>query len=121
MWRVRGWLDRILLGVGTSRGRKSSQWIETNDVIGFFRVENIKRNELLLLRAEMKLPGRAWLEFGISNQPDGYNLISVIAYFQTKTIFGKLYWYLFLPFHHIIFKNLLEDIDTRSTIETAHN
>jgi uncharacterized protein YbjT (DUF2867 family) len=120
MWRLRGWVDRILLGVGTARGRKSSQWIETNDVIGFFRVENIKRNELLLLRAEMKLPGRAWLEFRIANQPDGYNLVTVVAYFQTKSLFGKLYWYLFLPFHSIIFKNLLEDIDTRSSIEAAH-
>ena len=121
MWRLRGWVDRILLGVGTARGRKSSQWIEANDVIGFFRVENIKRNELLLLRAEMKLPGRAWLEFCIENQPNGGNLISVSAYFQTRSTFGKVYWYLFLPFHHIIFKNLLEDIDTRSSIEGAHN
>jgi uncharacterized protein YbjT (DUF2867 family) len=115
MWWLRGWVDRILMGVGTVRGRKSSQRIETNDVIGFFRVENIIPNELLLLRAEMKLPGRAWLEFRIASLSDGFNQITVIAYFQTKSIFGKLYWYLFLPFHHIIFKNLLEDIDTRSS------
>lgn len=114
MWRLRGWVDRLLLGVGTARGRKSSLWIEANDVIGFFRVEKIIRNELLLLRAEMKLPGRAWLEFRISKQLDGRNIITVNAYFQTRTILGKLYWYTFLPFHHIIFNNLLEDIDTRS-------
>jgi uncharacterized protein YbjT (DUF2867 family) len=116
MWRLRGLIDRILLGVGTARGRKSSEWIETNDVIGFFRVEYIKRNELLLLRAEMKLPGRAWLEFRIVKQPPGHNLIIVTAYFQTKSILGRLYWYFFLPFHQIIFKDLLEDIDNRSSI-----
>jgi hypothetical protein len=114
MWRLRGLVDRILMGVGTARGRKSAHWIEINDVIDFFRIENIIRNELLLLRAEMKLPGRAWLEFRIENHPKGNNLLTVIAYFQTKTFFGKLYWYLFLPFHHIIFKDLIEEIDARS-------
>ena len=115
MWRLRGLVDRILMGVGTARGRKSSQWIEINDVIDFFRIENLKPNELLLLRAEMKLPGRAWLEFRIDKKQDRFNILTVIAYFQTKTFFGKLYWYVFLPFHHIIFKDLIEEIDARSS------
>jgi hypothetical protein len=114
MWRLRGWVDRILMGVGTARGRKSSQRIEVNDVIDFFRIESIKRDELLLLRAEMKLPGRAWLEFKIDQKPDGYNMLTVNAYFQTKTFFGKVYWYLFLPFHRIIFKDLIVEIAARS-------
>ena len=116
MWRLRGWVDRIFMGVGTARGRKSSQWLEINDVIDFFRIENLKQNELLLLRAEMKLPGRAWLEFRIENQPQRINRLTIIAYYQTKTLFGKLYWYFFLPFHHIIFKDLIEEIDNRSSV-----
>lgn len=116
MWRLRGWVDRILMGVGTARGRKSSQWIEINDVIDFFRVENIVQDELLLLRAEMKLPGRAWLEFRIDHPKDGNQVLTVIAYFQTKTFFGKVYWYLFLPFHDIIFKDLLKEIAARSSV-----
>ncbi len=116
MWRLRGWVDRILMGVGTARGRKSSQWIDINDVIDFFRVENIVKDELLLLRAEMKLPGRAWLEFRINRVTEGNQVLTVIAYYQTKTIFGKVYWYLFLPFHDIIFKDLLKEIDARSSV-----
>ncbi len=61
MWRLRGMLDRILLGVGTSRGRRSVSTLRINDVIDFWRVEDLKNDEMLLLRAEMKLPGRAWL------------------------------------------------------------
>lgn len=105
--------DRILLGVGTSRGRKSYSHLEINDVIDFWRIENLEKNRRLLLRAEMKLPGRAWLEFNIKEEKDKRKL-SVIAYYDTNTIVGKMYWYVFLPFHHFIFIKLLEDIERRS-------
>lgn len=113
MWRLRGMADRILLGVGTSRGRKSYSHLEINDVIDFWRIENLEKNRRLLLRAEMKLPGRAWLEFNIKEEKDKRKL-SVIAYYDTNTILGKMYWYIFLPFHHFIFIKLLEDIERRS-------
>lgn len=113
MWRLRGVLDRILLGVGTSRGRRSYHSLKINDVIGFWRIEDLKEDRRLLLRAEMKLPGKAWLEFNI-NEKNGKRSLSVIAYYDTHTFLGKTYWYACLPFHHLIFKKLIEDIEKRS-------
>ncbi len=113
MWRLRGILDSILLGVGTSRGRRSSNVLRMHDVVGFFRVEDIIQDKRLLLRAEMKLPGKAWLEFSINEETDNNKLI-VNAYFEPYDWKGKAYWYNFLPFHYFIFTNLLKQIDKRS-------
>lgn len=113
MWKLRGALDRILLGVGTVRGRKSYSHLKINDVIDFWRIEDIKENRRLLLRAEMKLPGKAWLEFKIDDKLDKRKL-SVVAYYDTKSVAGKSYWYVCLPFHHFIFRKLIEAIDRRS-------
>lgn len=109
MWRIRGGIDRILLGVGSIRGRKSHSHLEVNDVVDFWRVEDVQPNKKLLLRAEMKLPGKAWLEFTIQPQ-EGGNTISIRAYFHTKTLFGHLYWFLLIPFHRLIFVHLLKHI-----------
>ncbi|HUT52374.1 MAG TPA: SDR family oxidoreductase [bacterium] len=113
MWRMRGMLDRALSGVGTARGRKSQSTLQANDVIDFWRVEEIERDHRLLLRAEMKLPGRAWLEFNLAPE-NGRRRLSITAFFQTRTIFGRAYWYAFLPFHRFIFKDLIEEIERRS-------
>ncbi len=113
MWRLRGMLDRILMGVGTSRGRRSVSSLRINDVIDFWRVEDLKRDEMLLLRAEMKLPGRAWLEFSIDRE-ERKNCLSVKGYYQPQGLFGKIYWYIFLPFHRIIFHDLIKQIEKRS-------
>jgi hypothetical protein len=113
MWRLRGALDRVLMGVGTSRGRKRASSLEINDVIDFWRVEDYKIDQRLLLRAEMKLPGRAWLEFRIQPNEEE-NCLSVKAYFQNHGIFGKIYWYIFLPFHIFIFRDLIKMIEKRS-------
>ncbi|OGW81208.1 MAG: epimerase [Omnitrophica bacterium RIFCSPLOWO2_12_FULL_44_17] len=113
MWRFRGLLDRMLGGVGTSRGRRSYSSLKINDVIDFWRIEDIKEGQRLLLRAEMKLPGKAWLEFNIE-EVDNMRKLSVIAYYNTRSLWGRLYWYGCLPFHFIIFKKLLVDIEKRS-------
>lgn len=113
LWRLRGGIDRILLGVGTSRGRKSYSSLKVNDVIDFWRIEDIKKNKRLLLRAEMKLPGKAWLEFNITEETNKREL-NVIAYYDTNSLFGKIYWYLCLPFHNFIFHNLIKEIEKRS-------
>ncbi len=113
MWYLRGLIDRISLGVGISRGRRSQSSLNVNDVIGFWRVEDIRPNERLLLRAEMKLPGRAWLEFTI-REVEGLRELSVIPFYDTNTIFGKIYWYVFMPFHEIIFNDLIKQIEKRS-------
>jgi uncharacterized protein YbjT (DUF2867 family) len=113
MWKLRGLMDRLLLGVGISRGRRSVSDLRLNDVIDFWRVEVIQENNRLLLRAEMKLPGMAWLEFKVENEA-GKSKLTVTAYYETKGFWGNLYWYFFLPFHHIIFTNLLKQIDLKS-------
>lgn len=109
MWRARGAIDRILLGVGSARGRKSYANLEISDVIDFWRVEDIRQDQRLLLRAEMKLPGKAWLDFSI-NKENSKCRLSITAYFYTKTLFGKIYWYVFFPFHHFIFNDLIKQI-----------
>jgi uncharacterized protein YbjT (DUF2867 family) len=113
LWRIRGAFDRMLMGVGTSRGRKSASSLQINDVIDFWRVEDYKINERLLLRAEMKLPGRAWLEFKTDRTGDK-SCLSVKAYYQANGIFGKIYWYAFLPFHVFIFRDLIKQIERTS-------
>ncbi len=112
MWRLRGMLDKILMGVGTTRGRRSSSTLRVNDVVDFWRVEALEKNRMLLLRAEMKLPGLAWLEFSIV--PDGnLNRLVVVAYYDSDTWYGKLYWYVFLPFHGYLFDRLVRKISER--------
>ncbi len=113
MWRLRGAIDKVLLGVGTSRGRRSTRKLRINDVIDFWRIEDLQVNKKLLLRAEMKLPGKAWLEFSIDELAN-YNKLSVNAYFHHRGIIGKIYWYFFLPFHYFIFKDLIREIEKRS-------
>ncbi len=110
MWRLRGMIDRILLGVGSLRGRRSNSTLRVEDVIDFWRVEELITDTKLLLRAEMKLPGKAWLEFSISNQ-NAKNCLTVKAYYQPRGIFGDVYWYCFLPFHNYIFEDLVKGIE----------
>ncbi len=113
LWRLRGMIDRSLLGVGSSRGRRSLSTLRINDVIDFWRVEDLHDDALLLLRAEMKLPGMAWLQFQVAPEEDRRRLC-VEAFFQPRGLFGKVYWYTFLPFHWFIFKNLIQQIERTS-------
>lgn len=113
MWRMRGMVDRLLLGVGSVRGRRHLGRLAVSDVVGFWRVEDVVENARLLLRAEMKLPGRAWLEFRIGEEDAGRRL-EVTAYYDTSSLAGRLYWYIFLPFHDLIFRGLLRQIERRS-------
>ncbi|MDO9229350.1 MAG: SDR family oxidoreductase [Syntrophales bacterium] len=119
MWRMRGGIDRLLLGVGSSRGRRSPSKLADHDVIDFWRVEDLQPDRRLLLRAEMKLPGKAWLEFMIQQQGNG-NVLSVTAHYETRTLFGHLYWYLMLPFHHFIFTDLIRQIEKRDYNKQRH-
>ena len=119
LWRLRGMIDRILMGVGTLRGRKSYSDLQVNDVIDFWRVEDLKPNEMLLLRAEMKLPGKAWLKFNINpinpiNPGKNQNRLTIQAFFTTRSWWGKIYWYIFLPFHRFIFYDIIHQVEKRS-------
>ncbi len=113
MWRLRGLVDKIMLGVGSSRGRRSKTVLRVNDVIDFWRIESIIQNKQLRLRAEMKLPGKAWLEFTIEEEKSKRRL-TITPYFHTNSLFGVLYWYIFLPFHGFIFNDLIKQIEKRS-------
>jgi uncharacterized protein YbjT (DUF2867 family) len=113
MWRLRGAIDRILLGVGSVRGRRSSSDLRVGDVIDFWRVESLKSDAMLLLRAEMRLPGKAWLQFNV-DRVESWNRLSVNAYYQPAGLLGRLYWYVFLPFHFLIFRRLIEQIEKRA-------
>ena len=81
-------------------------------MIDFWRVENLDVNARILLRTEMKLPGKAWLEFLIEKGLK--TRLTLTAYFDTKSVFGVLYWYLMAPFHHYIFNGLIREIEKRS-------
>ena len=107
-------IDRLLRGVGTTRGRRSSSGLRVNDVVDFWRVEEIEYNKQLLLRAEMKVPGYAWLEFRVDEISGDKNRLSVNAYYKTKGLWGHTYWYIFIPFHHFIISDLIKQIERRS-------
>jgi len=113
MWRTRGAIDRLLYGVGTARGRRSRHDLRVNDVIDFWRVESIIPDQRLLLRAEMRMPGRAWLEFTIEAQ-GRRNRLAITAHYTTHSVWGKIYWRFFQPFHWYIFAGLLKQIDQRA-------
>ncbi|HEY5653521.1 MAG TPA: SDR family oxidoreductase [Pontiella sp.] len=121
LWRMRGTIDRLLRGVGVTRGRRSASTLRVNDVVDFWRVEEICDCRQVLLRAEMKLPGYAWLEFRVDPITPGKNRLSVNAYYETKGVWGHLYWYLFLPFHHFIFINLIQQIERNSKLKNGSN
>ena len=113
VWRLRGVVDNILMGVGTTRGRKSQTHLRINDVIDYWRVEDLQKDARLLLRAEMKLPGRAWLEFKIDDE-GSKRRISVVAHYQPRDVFGKVYWYAFLSCHQFLFNDLIKQIEKRA-------
>ena len=110
LWRIRGLMDKLVGGVGMRRGRRSDVDIQPGDALDFWRVLLVDRkNYRLLLFAEMKLPGEAWLEFSIVKN-ENRSLLKQIATFRPKGILGRNYWYAMLPFHHFIFRNMLKRI-----------
>jgi uncharacterized protein YbjT (DUF2867 family) len=119
LWKTRGIVDRVLMGVGTARGRRHSSLLRVNDVIDFWRVEDVRLNKRLLLRAEMKLPGRAWLEFLVEAGTKKMTKLSLKAYYQPFGFWGKIYWYACLPLHTFIFNNLIKQIEQRSSDKPA--
>lgn len=106
IWSLRGFLDKLVGGVGSRRGRTSSSHIAAGDAIDFWRVLLAdKENRRLLLYAEMKLPGEAWLEFKILDRNEE-TFLSQVATFRPKGLLGRLYWALMFPFHIFIFKGM---------------
>ena len=107
LWTIRGVMDKMVGGVGLRRGRKSPTKISAGDSLDFWRVLLAnKEQKRLLLYAEMKLPGEAWLEFKIDND----NILEQTATFRPLGLWGRLYWYVVLPFHGFIFKGMINRI-----------
>ncbi len=116
IWNLRGFLDKLFGGVGSRRGRTSSAHISAGDVIDFWRVLLAdKINKRLLLYAEMRLPGEAWLEFKIVER-DSKKYLSQIATFRPNGLWGRLYWYLMWPFHFFIFKGMAREMVNYSIV-----
>ncbi len=102
-WRLRGLLDRMVGGVGLRRGRRDPHSLRVGDAVDFWRVEAVEPDRLVRLRAEMKVPGEAWLQFESLPSPDGRTKLVQTAFFAPKGLFGLLYWYVLYPIHGLIF------------------
>jgi uncharacterized protein YbjT (DUF2867 family) len=109
LWNIRGFIDKLFKGAGINRGRRDPSTLRIGDSVDFWKVVDLVENERLLLFAQMKLPGKAWLEFKIH---DGKLIQS--AYFYPYGIVGRFYWYILIPFHYLIFTNMAHSIIKRS-------
>lgn len=106
-WVLRGWLDRLVGGPGLSRGRRHPVKLLPGDTLDFWRVEELEAPRLLRLRAEMRVPGEAWLEFEVQDRGEGCHLVQR-ALFRPRGWPGLLYWYLLWPIHRFLFTHLVE-------------
>ena len=110
LWNIRGFIDKLLGGVGLRRGRTNANSINTGDTLDFWRVLAAdKQNKRLLLYAEMKLPGEAWLEFKIIHK-DEKTYLKQTATFRPTGLAGRLYWYAVLPFHFFVFNGMAKNL-----------
>ena len=109
-WRVRGWIDRLWGGPGLRRGRRNPYDLQLGDAVDFWRVEDVVDGELLRLRAEMKLPGRAWLDLGILRDDADGTLFHQRAVFAPKGLLGRAYWWSVWPFHGFVFGGMQRNI-----------
>ncbi|MCF8549597.1 MAG: SDR family oxidoreductase [Pontimonas sp.] len=105
-WAARGWLDKVVGGVGLRRGRRDPDHLVTGDALDFWRVESMEKGKSLRLRAEMKLPGRAWLEFQVQATPEGTSALHQRAIFFPHGLGGRLYWLAVMPLHGIVFAGM---------------
>ncbi len=119
LWIIRGLIDRMIGGVGIRRGRRDPRNLRIGDALDFWRVEDVD-TERLLLRAEMKLPGKAWLEFQVKSRDERNELIQT-AYFLPRGLPGFIYWYLLLPLHILIFRGMAREIIRRAELNMNHD
>ena len=118
-WRLRGAIDRLVGGVGLRRGRRDPDDVRVGDAVDFWRVEEVAPSHKLRLRAEMKVPGRAWLQFEAQPQAEDRTLLLQTAFFAPKGLFGLLYWYLLYPIHSLIFSGMIRRIAQRAEVVAA--
>ncbi|MFM8644441.1 MAG: DUF2867 domain-containing protein, partial [Actinomycetota bacterium] len=123
LWRLRGRVDSVFGGVGMRRGRRDQHVLRVGDPLDFWRIADVQDGEALLLRAEMRLPGQAWLEFrlskivsasggtvdGTASSTAGTHVVQR-AIFRPRGLAGRLYWWVLIPFHAIIFPGMLRNV-----------
>lgn len=113
LWKLRGLMDEFVGGVGLRRGRKSVEYLAVGETLDWWRVEDLEPNRRLRLRAEMIVPGRAWLEFEVRSEGAG-STVRQTALFDPKGIFGLAYWYALYPIHKLMFRGMLRQIAKRA-------
>ncbi len=114
LWRVRGLMDRLVGGVGMRLGRRDPDHLRVGDALDFWRVEEVQRPRLLRLRAEMKVPGRAWLQYEVTPTEGGSRIVQT-AFFEPKGLPGLAYWYALYPVHGLIFRGTVRVLAERAT------
>jgi hypothetical protein len=119
LWRLRGALDLLAGGVGMRRGRRHPDECVPGDAVDFWRVARYEADRLLVLEAEMKVPGRAWLEFHVEPVDEGRTVIRQTARFEPSGVWGRLYWNALLPVHAVIFSGMLRGIGRRARTHQA--
>jgi uncharacterized protein YbjT (DUF2867 family) len=110
LWELRGFLDRVVGGVGLARGRRSGAELYPGDALDFWRVVAVERPHRLLLVAEMKLPGQAVLELAVEERPEGGSELRQTALFLPRGLAGLFYWWSVTPFHNLIFNGMLTGV-----------
>jgi uncharacterized protein YbjT (DUF2867 family) len=113
-WRVRGWMDEVIGGVGLRRGRRHPSELAIGDAVDFWRVEALEPDRLMRLRAEMRVPGGAWLECRVKPAAGGKSLLNITALFKPKGVGGFLYWWFFYIPHVFIFTQMAKRIGERA-------
>ncbi|MFK7844883.1 MAG: SDR family oxidoreductase [Rhodothermales bacterium] len=114
LWTIRAVFDLVLGGVGLRKGRRSYTEVREGDTIDFWRVESIEENKSLRLRAEMKVPGKAWLQYTINRLDKKTCIVTQTALFEPRGLFGFLYWYMFYIPHRFIFPGMFREIRKRA-------
>ncbi len=109
-WRVRGWLDVVSGGPGLRRGRRLPDRVRVGDALDWWRVEDVQEQELLRLRAEMRLPGLAWLDLRAETDAQGRTVFRQVAYFHPRGLPGQLYWWAVKPFHGVVFGGMQRNV-----------
>jgi uncharacterized protein YbjT (DUF2867 family) len=115
-WAMRGWMDKAIGGVGIRRGRRHPDEIQAGESLDFWRVEAVEPDQLLRLRAEMKVPGLAWLQFESIPAEDGKTLFTETAYYAPHGFWGFVYWYAMWPFHAFLFNGLIRRLASRARL-----
>ena len=114
LWEIRGFLDRLIGGVGLRRGRRDPHQLYVGETVDFWRVERCDRGQLLRLRAEMRLPGLAWLELIVDRDDAGRTVYKQRATYRPFGLLGHMYWWVVVPFHALVFGSMVRRIPAAS-------